>query len=235
MNASAIALAGATGDLGERILKALVSRGAQVLALVRPDADEHATDRITTLGATVARADPTDVESLAKALQGAACVVSALNGLREVIVDRQTMLLNGAVRAGVPRFIPSDYSADFTNTAPGGNRNFDLRREFMSRADQAPLQVTSILNGAFLDMLGNEMPIIQARMAGERPILADLRKQAALGECVEAFEPQIGVPIILEIAERGLAVRHVQQVREHHLLLRPGLCDRQAQVGLGPH
>jgi hypothetical protein len=44
------------------------------------------------------------------------------------------------------------------------NRNFDLRREFMARADKTPIKVTSILNGAFLDMLGAEMPIIQRRI-----------------------------------------------------------------------
>ena len=31
----------------------------------------------------------------------------------------------------------------------------------MARADRAPIKVTSILNGAFMDMLGAEMPIIQ--------------------------------------------------------------------------
>ena len=41
------------------------------------------------------------------------------------------------------------------------NRNFDLRRELSSRADAAKIQVTSILNGAFLVLLSAEMPIIQ--------------------------------------------------------------------------
>ena len=89
------------------------------------------------------------------------CVVSALNGLHDVIVGRQSVLLEGAVKAGVARFIPSDFSADFTRTEPGYNRNFDLRREFMVLADRAPIKTTSILNGAFMDMLGAEMPIIQ--------------------------------------------------------------------------
>ena len=164
MNRQVIALAGPTGDLGERILKALVSRGADVRALVRTEASEQVTDRIAALGATVARTDPADVASMAAAVEGAACVVSALNGLREVIVDRQTTLLDAAVRAGVPRFIPSDYAADFTRTTPGRNRNFDLRRDLMSRADAAKIQVTSILNGAFLELLGAEMPIIQPRI-----------------------------------------------------------------------
>ena len=117
-----------------------------------------------TLGLELAEADPGDQNALAAALSGAACVVSALNGLQGVIVDRQTVLLNAAVQAGVPRFIPSDYSLDFTKTEPGGNRNLDLRREFMARADRAPLRVTSVLNGAFMDMLGAEMPVIQPNL-----------------------------------------------------------------------
>ncbi|MBF5042266.1 NmrA family protein [Aggregicoccus sp. 17bor-14] len=156
-----VALAGSTGDLGERLCKALVARGASVRALLRPEAAEADAARLLELGATPVRADPQDVAALATALEGASCVVSALNGLREVIVGRQGVLLDAAVRAGVPRFIPSDYAADFTKTRPGDNRNFDLRREFMARADRAPLQVTSILNGAFMDMLGREMPLIQ--------------------------------------------------------------------------
>ena len=156
-----IALAGASGDLGFRIAQALSVRGAHVRSLVRPDASAEERSRLETLGLELAEADPHDRDALAAALAGAACVVSALNGLREVIVDRQTVLLDAAAQAGVPRFVPSDYSLDFTKTLPGGNRNLDLRREFMARADRAPLRVTSVLNGAFMDMLGAEMPVIQ--------------------------------------------------------------------------
>lgn len=68
-----------------------------------------------------------------QACAGAACVVCALNGVRPVMIDRQSALLEAAVAAGVARFIPSDFSADFARTAPDGNRNLDLRREFMAR------------------------------------------------------------------------------------------------------
>jgi nucleoside-diphosphate-sugar epimerase len=159
-----IVLAGAAGDLGTRIAKALIARGAIVRALVRPDVSAADRARLTALGLILETADPTDVTSLAAAMTGAACVVSALNGLYEVIVGRQSVLLNAAVKAGVPRFIPSDYSEDFTKTRLGDNRNLDLRREFMDLADRAPIKVTSILNGAFMDMLGNEMPIIQPKI-----------------------------------------------------------------------
>lgn len=156
-----IALAGAAGDLGGRIAKALAARGADVRALVRPGLTNGERLRIEALGVTPVPADSADVEAMAAAVAGASCVVSALNGLHDVIVGRQSILLDAAVRAGVPRFIPSDYAADFTRTEPGRNRNFDLRREFMARVDRAPIKATSILNGAFLDMLGAEMPIIR--------------------------------------------------------------------------
>ena len=159
-----IALAGAGGDLGGRIAKALAARGAGVRALVRPGLKADERVRIAALGVTPVPADPANVDDMAGAITGAACVVSALNGVRDVMIGRQGVLLDAAVQAGVPRFIPSDYAADFTTTAPGRNRNFDLRREFMARVDAAPIKATTVLNGAFLDMLGAEMPIIQPRI-----------------------------------------------------------------------
>jgi uncharacterized protein YbjT (DUF2867 family) len=156
-----IALAGASGDLGGRIATALVARGADVRALVRPDVADTERSQIQALGATVVPANPLDRDAMTAACAGAVCVVSALNGLRPVMIDRQGVLLDAAVKAGVPRFIPSDFAADFTRTRPGDNRNFDLRREFMAIADRAPIRVTSIHNGAFMNMLGAEMPLIQ--------------------------------------------------------------------------
>ena len=156
-----VAIAGAGGDLGGRIAKALVARGSNVRALVRPNVGPQEVSHVEALGAMAVPADPADIASMADALAGASIVVSTLNGLRDVMIGRQGVLLDAAVQAGVPRFIPSDFAADFTRTEYGRNRNYDLRREFMARVDQAPIKATSILNGAFLDMLGAEMPIIQ--------------------------------------------------------------------------
>ncbi|MCX7288558.1 MAG: NmrA family NAD(P)-binding protein [Rhodobacterales bacterium] len=156
-----IAIAGAGGDLGGRIVKALIKRGARVRAIVRPGMTAADGATLTALGAEIVAVDPADLKAMATAMAGSDCVISALNGLGDVVIDRQGVLLDAAVAAGVPRFIPSDFAADFTKTRPGLNRNFDLRRTFMARADQAPIKVTSILNGAFMDMLGAEMPIIQ--------------------------------------------------------------------------
>ena len=143
-------------------------RGAVVCALVQPGRPNNSEDQLKSIGAAVAEADPAEVDSLAAACDGATCVISALNGLRDVIVERQGKLLDAAIRAGVPKFFPSDYSLDFTKTEPGSNRNLDLRREFSTlanaRAAASSIRLTSILNGEFMDMLGAEMPIIRPRL-----------------------------------------------------------------------
>ena len=160
MNNPAIVVAGATGNLGGRIVKALLERGASVRALVRHGAAPDKLEELQRLGVTIAKIDFSSASQVELACSGAACVVSALAGLRDVIVEAQTVLLDAAVKAGVPRFIPSDFSIDFIKFPPGENRNLDLRREFHQRLDKASIRATTIFNGAFADMLTGQMPLI---------------------------------------------------------------------------
>ncbi|SFJ22997.1 Nucleoside-diphosphate-sugar epimerase [Sphingomonas sp. NFR04] len=155
-----IVLAGATGDLGHRIATALTRRGASVHALLRKGTPEARRQAVRATGAVPVEVDFDDRSALADACAGAACVVSALNGLAPTILDVQGRLLDAAVAAGVSRFMPSDFSLDFTRTRPGDNRNMDLRRAFMVRVDAAPIRATSILNGAFGELLTGEAPIV---------------------------------------------------------------------------
>lgn len=157
---SIIVLAGATGNLGGRIARALRARGATVRALVRADSAPDAVAALRSAGADTITVRYGDAEGLTRACAGAGCVVSALSGLRDVIVDAQTQLLDAALSAGVPRFIPSDYCIDFASLPVGSNRNLDLRRAFGVRLDAAPIRATSILNGAFADMLTGQAPIL---------------------------------------------------------------------------
>ncbi len=164
VNDPTIVVAGATGNLGGRITKALLRQGAGVTALVRHGTARDKLERLKELGVTVARVDLSSISEVTSACSGASCVVSALAGLRDVIVEKQTVLLDAAVQAGVPRFFPSDYSIDFTRFPPGENRNLDLRREFHERLDVAPISATTIFTGAFAEMLAGQMPLILFRL-----------------------------------------------------------------------
>ena len=163
MNDSTIGLAGATGNLGGRIARALLERGAGVRALVRHGTARDKLERLQALGATIASVELSNASQVTLACSRASCVVSALQGLRDVIVEAQTVLLDAAIKAGVPRFIPSDYSIDFTKFPPGENRNLDLRRDFHKRIEKTSISATTIFNGAFADMLTGQMPLIRMR------------------------------------------------------------------------
>lgn len=153
-----ITVAGATGDLGQRIVRELAGLGAPVTALVRNGAS---TRQIEGVASQIRSVDFGSVDSLAGALDGAHCVVSALSGLEPVILEAQGRLLDAAVKAGVPRFFPSDYAIDFRQVPQGSNRNLNLRSAFLERAESSGLRLTSVLNGAFMDMLTGTIPIVQ--------------------------------------------------------------------------
>jgi uncharacterized protein YbjT (DUF2867 family) len=155
-----ILVAGATGDLGERIAHILCQKGAEVRAIVRESSDVEKVNKLEKLGVKVFKVNMLNVEEITKACVGVDCVVSALAGLQDVIIDTQKVLLDAAIAAGVPRFIPSDYSLDFTKFSDGENRNLDLRRAFHTYLDKAPIAATTIFNSAFMDMLTDEMPLI---------------------------------------------------------------------------
>ena len=164
MKENTIVLAGATGDLGGRLLSQLLSRGAHVRALSRRPMQADKLARLPQSGRFQAvNVDFDDPAALAKACEGAGMVVSTLSGLRPVIVDTQSKLLAAAVRAGVPRFMPSDFAIDFTKMPIGMNRNLNLREEFRRTLDATPIRSTSVLNGAFTDMLTGVAPFILYR------------------------------------------------------------------------
>ena len=62
----------------------------------------------------------------------------------------QSRLLLAAIKNGVRRFVPTDYSLDFTKLPLGTNRNFDMQLTFHEAADrliaqsQSNIEFTSI-------------------------------------------------------------------------------------------
>jgi uncharacterized protein YbjT (DUF2867 family) len=158
-----ILVAGATGNLGFRLVKALIKNEAEVIALVRNNTNENKIRELESLGAKVAQVDMANVHEIEKACIGVHCVVSALSGLEDVIISTQKRLIDAAVLAGVPRFIPSDFSLDFTNLPEGRNRNLDWRRAFHKYAEGKKITLTSIFNGAFMELLTGDMPMILSK------------------------------------------------------------------------
>jgi uncharacterized protein YbjT (DUF2867 family) len=155
-----VVVVGATGDLGGRIVKFLLEKGTRVRAVVHKNTDPEKIQKLEKMGVAVFKANMLDAKSMYAYFIGASCVVSALAGLRDVIIDVQKAVLDAAVMAEVPQFIPSDFSLDFTDLEIGQNRNLDLRREFHQYLDKASIASTSIFNGPFMELLTGQMPMI---------------------------------------------------------------------------
>ena len=212
-----ILVAGATGNLGERIINALLARGAEVRAVVRSGCDIEKLNKLEKLGVKIFTVNMSNVEEISNACVGVFCVVSALQGLQEVIVDTQRVLLDAAISAGVPRFIPSDYSIDFTKFPPGENRNLDLRRDFHKYLDKTSISATTIFNGAFAELLTGQMPLIFFKL---KRILywgnADQRMDFTTMDDTAAFTANAALdpstPRILRIAGDQVSARELTTV-----------------------
>lgn len=227
-----IVVAGASGRLGDRITASLIERGATVRALVRRGSARGKTDELRKLGASTIGVDFLNAAELSDACRGADCVVSAVAGLRSVIVDAQTQLLEAAVRAEVPRFIPSDYCIDYTKLTPGNNRNLDARREFNDRLDKSPIAATSVLCGMFTDLLTGQAPVVLFEKKrifhwGNADQLMDFTTMDNTAQFTAEVALDPATPRILRVAgdqisARGLSVVASELTGKKFKLLRPG-------------
>lgn len=168
-----VVVAGANGALGKLVCEALVEKatrdGSNVLVrgLVRKSIRNSAASAASTGdGSSTGKlkiefVDYENMSDLSRACDGAHCVVSALQGLEDVIIDAQSRLLKASIDNGVHRFVPSDFSGDFTKLPEGSHRNFDLRRRFhrvaeaMFTRENSTIEFTSIFQGGFTELLGS--------------------------------------------------------------------------------
>lgn len=214
---STILLAGATGDLGQRIVGELLRYDVRLRVLTRPGTSRAShlfggNDRIE-----IVAAQYSDVTALRQAASGADVVVSAVSGTRPVIVEAQRSLLKASLAAGVPRFIPSDYSADYRQISPGSNRNFELRREFAADLDAAPIRATSILNGMFTDLLTDQAPMI---LFGRHRVLywssadqiLDFTTKDDVARVTALAALDENAPRVIEVAGDQVSAREVAQI-----------------------
>lgn len=231
-----IILSGATGDLGRRVLLQLVHQGAQVRCLVRVGTTSTTTQSLARSSVEVVAVDVADEKQLARACEGGSALVSTVSGLREVIVDYQTRLLRAAVSAGVPRFIPSDYAIDYRVIPHGDNRNLNLREEFREILDgTGGIKATSILNGAFMDMLTGVAPFILFPLRrvlcwGSQDQLMDWTTMDDTAKFTAFAALDDSAPRFLRIAGEELSARKLAEIMttltgKTFRILRPGSPD----------
>lgn len=170
MNQKKIVVVGASGRLGQLIIESLIERSkvdsqpVQIIGLVRAKGSNDLkaiTESASEQQVVIEAVDYHNEEDLKRVTKGAYTIVSALQGLEDVIVGIQSRLLTAAIANNVTRFIPSDYSLDIFKFPRGSNRNFDLRLKFHDEASElirktkSEIQITSIFQGAFTELLAS--------------------------------------------------------------------------------
>lgn len=207
-----VAFAGATGNLGPAILEQLLEAGFNVTILTRQGSTHKYPESVT-----VKTVDYDSVESLTDALRGQDAVVAALGFA--ALGGAQLRLLEAAVKAGVRRFLPSEFGSDGSNEKARELAVFaDKRtvREALAReAAKGTITYTAIYNGPFFDwgikaglILDPRKKVVTLYNGGTRPFSTTTLK--TIGKAVVAVlrKPE-------ETANRGVYVQDAAPTLKH--------------------
>jgi uncharacterized protein YbjT (DUF2867 family) len=150
-----VLVVGGTGALGGQVVDALLARGKQVRALVRPASNAG---RLEAAGVDIARGDMMDPDSLLRAMDGANTVVTTAAGYTrhskgdspDIDVVGNRNLADAAARAGVRRFVlTSILTCDQTPNVP----HFWHKKLAEDRLEELGVPFVALRPGAFLDQV----------------------------------------------------------------------------------
>ena len=168
-----ILVVGATGNLGPHLVKAFAQNGHHVSALVRP-ATMSNTDKVEplkALGIRLISGDLNDQASLERACEGQDVVVSAVGGEQ---IMMQPALAEAAVKAGVERFIPSEFGVDPHTAGKGSCDLFDAKAIAQEQIKATGIPTTMVYSNGFMEFwasglgqLGPGSPPEQVQLFGD--------------------------------------------------------------------
>ncbi|PQE25306.1 isoflavone reductase family protein [Rutstroemia sp. NJR-2017a BBW] len=140
-----IALLGATGNLGSKILVALKNAGFTVTAIQRKESTNVPADGVKSI-----KVDLTSGSDLTAAFKGQDVVVSATPNPR---LDTEKIWMEAALNAGVKRIVPSEYSTNLeteaAKTLPIVTDKLAIRKYVQDLTSSGKIDWTSVNNGPF--------------------------------------------------------------------------------------
>ncbi|RFU80719.1 2`-hydroxyisoflavone reductase [Trichoderma arundinaceum] len=139
-----VTIAGATGNLGPAVVDAVKNAGFNVTILSRTSSSSE----VTFDGVNIAKIDYGSIDSLAEALKGQDAVVSTLNHL---FYDEQKALIEASIKAGVKRFIPSEYGLDVSIPAVRDVPYLRAKGRIQDILKASDITYTLLYTGPFLE------------------------------------------------------------------------------------
>jgi uncharacterized protein YbjT (DUF2867 family) len=169
-------IVGATGHLGQEVVKACAAAGNEIHALVRPETkkDSKKMKALQAAKATIHEGDLQRYDSLLAACKAVDNVVSTVGGMQ---IGDEPALIKAVKEAGVKRFIPSDFGLDPAATGPNSCVLFDAKAMMHQAVKQASIPYTFVhANGFFsywvmslgdLTKLGDTLPPAEVNIYGD--------------------------------------------------------------------
>ncbi|KAI0101505.1 NAD(P)-binding protein [Nemania sp. FL0031] len=150
-----VLVAGATGNIGQKLIASLLRRGHRVRALARsPEKLSAATT--AQLESFVKSSTYYDVPALDAACAGVDAVICAYNGTPELQVEGQLFLFRAADRAGSVRvFVSASWNADYRRQGLGAHESYDGYHCFRRLAElaSATLRPHFVFSGILAEVL----------------------------------------------------------------------------------
>jgi len=152
-NRISVLIVGATGNLGKYItLECLMQPNLLVNILVRdPNKDNQLCYHVQQVGGKCLIGDITKPETIKDCTKGIHTVISAVIGDNETVIEGQKNLLEDALKNGVKRFVPSDFSFYIFNQKKGDHYFTTQRLEFKELLDKSPIKHLHVSNGFFME------------------------------------------------------------------------------------
>ncbi|WP_299793291.1 aromatic alcohol reductase [uncultured Shewanella sp.] len=154
MDKKHVAVIGAAGQVGTPLTKGLLSLGHKVTIIFRARNAQNSV-KLTEFEALGARLiecpDMKDLHALTKALRGVDTFVVSVPGSKENIQDFEPLWLEAAVKAGVKRFVPTEFGAHTQALEMGDGEVFDQKKRFHDLLLNSGLDWTLFYNGGIFD------------------------------------------------------------------------------------
>ena len=154
MNKKHVAVIGATGQIGTPLTNGLLTLGHDVTVITRARNARNSAKlaQFEKQGAKIVEcADMHDVDAMANILQGIDTLVASVPGSKEIIQKSEPIWLSAAVKAGVERFVPTEFGSHTQAIEMGDGEIFDQKKRFHDLLMNSGIGWTLYYNGGIFD------------------------------------------------------------------------------------
>ncbi|GAB3524418.1 NmrA family NAD(P)-binding protein [Photobacterium alginatilyticum] len=147
-----VAVIGATGQVGTPLTRGLLSQGHDVTIITRKAQKDAKLMAFEQQGASISICvDMHDVDTMAERLLGVDTLVASVPGSKTIIEQSEPVWLEVAVKAGVKRFVPTEFGCHTQALEMGDGEVFDNKKRFHDLLMSSGIDWTLFYNGGIFD------------------------------------------------------------------------------------